>query len=177
MTRDKWKDLIEGAGVFAIVASLIFVGWQVRQERQIAGAELVSASDMTVLELSKFVHENREIWAKGIMGEELSEFETISFHAMAATYDQFMSGRNFRGRRLDLLSPGNVARNYALALYSFPGLRLYFKNKIERRKLQDSAFGTDFASDSTFRTEIQKYLIELERNETPRLESKSYILW
>ncbi len=40
MKEANWKDLAELVGIAAIVASLIFVGFQLKQERAIARAEL-----------------------------------------------------------------------------------------------------------------------------------------
>jgi len=39
-----WKDALEGVGMFAIIASLIFVGLQMRQDQVIARSELTSHS-------------------------------------------------------------------------------------------------------------------------------------
>ena len=42
MNRIQWKELFEAAGMLAIVASLIFVGLQVRQDQVIARSQLFS---------------------------------------------------------------------------------------------------------------------------------------
>ncbi len=39
MTKENWKDWLEGIGIVAIVASLIFVGLQMRQAQKIAAGE------------------------------------------------------------------------------------------------------------------------------------------
>ena len=42
MTQPGWKDIAEAVGVIAIVASLLFVGLQLQQDRQLTRAELGS---------------------------------------------------------------------------------------------------------------------------------------
>ena len=39
MERFQWRDLAEGIGIFALVASLIFVGIQLRLEQEIAESQ------------------------------------------------------------------------------------------------------------------------------------------
>ena len=42
MFRYRWKEILEGVGILSIVVSLVFVGLQVRQEQEIARAQLGS---------------------------------------------------------------------------------------------------------------------------------------
>jgi hypothetical protein len=44
LTKSHWRDLFEATGLLAIIASLVFVGMQVRQDQVIARAELGSQS-------------------------------------------------------------------------------------------------------------------------------------
>jgi hypothetical protein len=54
MKLGNWKDSLEAIGLIAIVASLIFVGFQVRQDQVIARSELTSES----FELMIALHQN-----------------------------------------------------------------------------------------------------------------------
>ena len=53
MTQKRWKELFEATGLVAIVASLIFVGFQLRQDQNIARSELTSESFKLMIGLSE----------------------------------------------------------------------------------------------------------------------------
>ena len=44
MFKARWKEIIESVGMIAIIASLVFVGMQIRQDQYIARADLGSRS-------------------------------------------------------------------------------------------------------------------------------------
>jgi len=44
MIEQRWKDAFELLGLVAIVASLIFVGMEIRQERDLARSDLAAQS-------------------------------------------------------------------------------------------------------------------------------------
>lgn len=48
MAQYSWKEVIEGIGVLSIVASLVFVGLQIKQEQEIARAQLGSETSELV---------------------------------------------------------------------------------------------------------------------------------
>jgi hypothetical protein len=58
MTRDQWKDVIEGMGVLSIVASLIFVAFEIRQNTDAVRSSAIQdisrlSYDATVLSIEK----------------------------------------------------------------------------------------------------------------------------
>ena len=79
---ENWRGIVELVGIFAVVASLIFVGLQLRQDQRIAEAEIYADFDDTQIELSRLILENRELWLAGSNGEQLSELDQQSFEAM-----------------------------------------------------------------------------------------------
>ena len=48
MKKTDWKDIAELIGIAAIVASLIFVGLQMKQDQQIAVAQLFAETDDSI---------------------------------------------------------------------------------------------------------------------------------
>ena len=48
MVRYSWKEVLEGIGILSIVVSLVFVGLQIRQEQEIARAQLGSETSELV---------------------------------------------------------------------------------------------------------------------------------
>ena len=79
MKSENWKDIAELLGMAAIVASLIFVGVQVKQEKQIA----INEQDLSILdsriEVKSELNSHADIWIKANAGESLSESESFIF--------------------------------------------------------------------------------------------------
>ena len=63
----------------AIVASLIFVGLQMRQSQQIAIADMMSANSSASIELASLMSDHSEVWVIGIAGEELEDSDAEVF--------------------------------------------------------------------------------------------------
>ena len=61
-TRD-WKDAAELVGIAAIVASLIFVGLQMKQAQEIGNADRRLTQVANGIELMAFISEYANIWA------------------------------------------------------------------------------------------------------------------
>jgi hypothetical protein len=68
-----WKEAIELVGIFAIVLSLVFVGIQLRQDQDIALAQVISDLDADLVELSQAIHQNRVVWSAGLDGRFLGD--------------------------------------------------------------------------------------------------------
>jgi hypothetical protein len=79
MTKKRWKNLLEGLGIVAIIASLIFVGLQLRQAQDIALAEGYLSMLSTRNEINNSIRDEVEVWNKGLSGEELTADETLIF--------------------------------------------------------------------------------------------------
>jgi len=81
------KDIAEFVGFTAIVASLIFVGLQLKQSQEIAIAETFLSILSSQIEATTSINENAEIWAKANSGAELSAAEYVVFTNIVATLD------------------------------------------------------------------------------------------
>lgn len=86
MRTNKWREIAEAIGVAAIVASLVFVGLQIRQEDDIARLELIDRSTEQQRELQIWISENSDVWTRGCAGSELSDAERAIFQSMVAVY-------------------------------------------------------------------------------------------
>ena len=69
MSTPNWKGTAEFVGVIAIVGSLIFVGLQIKQEQEIALAEINLSLLASGIELNIAIGENAEVWAIGNAGK------------------------------------------------------------------------------------------------------------
>jgi hypothetical protein len=170
-----WKEFAELAGITAIVASLIFVGLQVRQDHRIAVAHVLSQYDANLIEMSRLVSENREIWVNGLNGEELSKLDEVTFEAIADAVDRLHSNRWARSLIIDTLPSERVAQRYAFNIYAHPGLRTYFNKKTARRRSLRSAFGG--SQNFQFYSTVQNYLTKLDSELPAGADSNTYTLW
>lgn len=85
MKSKNWKDIAELIGIAAIVASLIFVGVQLRQEQLIARTELASVSAEIKLRISEKISEPEfaTVYAKMLSTpDELSLAEKVQLNGL-----------------------------------------------------------------------------------------------
>ena len=133
MDRD-WKSIAELVGIAAIVASLVFVGIQLRQEQDIAQSQLTSDWDDTRIEWSKLLHGNSDVWLRGLAGTELDQEEQLRFESLADTWFHIENGRYNRSNRIGLAEPRGLGIRVAAFLIDHPGLRKWWIERWEYRR-------------------------------------------
>ena len=79
MSRLQWKDWIEGLGIVAIVASLLFVGLQMRQAQDIAISQGNIDNLANNLTLRDAINDNADIWVRGNAGADLASSEAAVY--------------------------------------------------------------------------------------------------
>ena len=169
MTREKWRDVLEIVGVFSIVASLIFVGLQIRQEQTMNLFQATADFDDTMFEYARIIGENPELWRKGLSGGELTESEEIQFQALAYIAEQKFDGIYSRsllvenGRNVD-----GIARHFASNLHAFPGLRREFLSRCHRMN--------SMGLEPRFCAHVERTLKRLDSGELPPVEGTHFIL-
>ena len=173
MKSPNWKDLIEIVGITAIVASLIFVGLQMRQDQQIAVAQAYIDASAVVTDLNQYLEINKEVWIKGLDGAELSLVDELTFYALCRTIFLRKIAHWERAKSLDASNPDFIAQRYAYDIHVYPGLRRFFEGVIESFDERRSAFGVT-RSDDTFTSAVEASLAELDRNPPPPPRIKSY---
>ncbi len=72
MKTTNWKDIAELIGIGAIVGSLIFVGFQMRQDKLIAEAQIYAERDDTTVNLAQLIGQNSDVWKKGLDGDDIT---------------------------------------------------------------------------------------------------------
>ena len=128
-----------------VIGGLIFVGLQLRQDRDIAESEALSFNQNLELEFARFAQENSEAWRKGLTGEPLTEDENVAFDLLANALFRIHANEQRRDFVLQGRTVGNdvnsAARSYAFFLYANPGLRAWFDRLVERRGHINRAYG------------------------------------
>jgi len=126
MDKQSWKDLIEVAGVLAIVASLLFVGIQFNQSQQLGYGDVMSNWSDRSANYRFLIAENAEIWWKACAGEELRPEEKVIAQLMYTSYTTFeyanwvLDQKGFGSGAGD----GSQAVNrYAANWWRYPGFR------------------------------------------------------
>ena len=119
-----WKDGIEFVGVVAIVASLIFVGLEMRQSRDIALAERAVNMLMAEIEIRRPIYEFPDIWARGNAGEELNRSEAVIYTNLIRDINAYGFQRRLSAHIVDTKSSVKAASwDMAGFLYENPGAR------------------------------------------------------
>jgi hypothetical protein len=117
-----WREIAELVGIGAIVASLIFVGLQLRQDRQAAFSEIRQNSSSVFAEVQIAIAEHADTLAKANSGEQLSESEEIALRALVFSLHRQTVTDIFEGRRQGGTEEAGVVV-FAIWLHRNPGAR------------------------------------------------------
>ena len=124
MSFKKFNEVAELLGMVAIVASLIFVGLQLRQSQRIALAEMEAANSSASIELASLLSDHSEVWVRGIAGEELEDSDAEVFKIIVITLadNAYSKQEQFRLLGKDELADAKV-HEFAAYLHDRPGAR------------------------------------------------------
>ena len=124
MNKEKLSDWIQIVGLFAVFASLLFVGYEIRQSGQVAKEETLLSEQANVISIENLVVENADVWLRGCLGEELEPSENVIFTHIYYTYmyQQFLQWMRVR-EGISLASDRLTVDNMAKNLYRSAGLR------------------------------------------------------
>jgi len=181
MNSAKINDWIQVVGIFAVVASLMFVGLQMRQDRVIATAEAFTSRSVAVTELAALIGSNKALWISGLNGDELPEEDRAAFQAMVEAVESYFVALYMRVNSIGWLSFGGERSqqqisNYAFALYLHKGLRRVWNEQLDYWRLRDSAFNSTDAG-YNFRRRVDAKLSQLDKNAPPKPEENRYVFW
>jgi len=133
MKKATWKDIAELVGISAIVASLMFVGLQMKQAQSIAIADSYQQQAATTLAKSELAVMHSEVVAKANRGEALSDAEVFELtEYVTARWQHAYFGRR-RSEYLERGTGGPVV-NFSGFLCNNPGLRKFWKSQSEGLK-------------------------------------------
>lgn len=85
-----WKEAAELIGIFSILASLIFVALQLRQEEALLQTEMRAAMVANFIAINDSIIENANIWVRGNKGEELDRAESAIYERLVANKNDYM---------------------------------------------------------------------------------------
>ena len=120
--------MAELVGVAAIVASLVFVGLQMRQAQDISLGQRAQSQAMNSIELTNAIKEHPEIWARGLAGEPLNATDSIVFDNLMKARNDYAYFSSLASIELGYESGANYyATSYGVFLFRNPGARQWFE--------------------------------------------------
>jgi hypothetical protein len=174
MKSTNWKATAELVGITAIVVSLVFVGVQLRLDREVAVVEARAGLTDRVMNLSELIAGRKEVWLKGLDGSELSDTEEIEFRTMVTAVRSHFFTQYIRWNRIGPIDPRVAARSFAYELYAHPGLKRVVMARIQVWHAQSFAFGVQYQP-SPFDQSVDIFLTELE--ESGVTPDRQYVFW
>ena len=176
MRNINWKTIAEFVGIAAIVASLIFVGMQLRQEQAIAIVDTYGSiveSNAAVLSL---IADQPEVWEKGLLGEKLSTSDEIVFSGMVRAVFSHHAHMYIRFIRIGPGDPDEIMRDFAYAIYIFPGLRRQWEADYEFQDHRDTVLKRS-PSILDFRFGTSQHLSDLDKLQPGIPDRRQFIFW
>ena len=176
MTSSNWKDVAEVLGVVAIVLSLAFVGIQLQQDQKIAGAQAYIDAASQITELNQLISENKDIWVRGLDGEELSKEDEVVFQSIYHALFVRKVAQWQRGIRLSAGDPKSSIHDFAYNIHNYPGLRRSYEQMITNLQEQASAFGRTI-DEASFVAQVDAALAQLKENPPPVPTVRYYYIY
>jgi len=139
------NDWLQVIGLFGVLGGLIFVGLQLRLDRQVASSEGALAINANRTAWAQVVTENADVWVRGLAGESLSAVEDAQFDVMARAY--LSTYYAVWTRAADTISGENPSRftmEVAIELHKHPGLLRYWRER--QQSVMDEIRGSGLAS-------------------------------
>jgi hypothetical protein len=176
MRAVSWKDIIEFLGITAIVASLIFVGFQIQQDQEIAIADTYGSIPESAANLAELVMSESDVWRRGLDGEELPNEDQVKFLALLSAVQLHISNIHIRWNQIGPIASSVASRRYAFALYTYPGLRNARSLQLAELEAGGVALEGAFTS-SLLEREADRFLADYDKSNPPMPQKKSYIFW
>lgn len=137
----RYKAAIEVVGILSVVASLIFVGFEIRQSGRAANDASMASDASIVAEIESLVLSNPDVWRRGCEGEDLEPTEALIYSHIhhASMFQYFLRWlRDIKG--LDVASAELSIDNLAMNIYRNPGFaREWNAHGASRHHVSDEA--------------------------------------
>jgi hypothetical protein len=178
MQSMSWKTVAEFIGITAIVVSLVFVGIQVQQDRDLSQVSTYGSVLESANALSELVQNHSEVWVRGLNGEELTDAEMAIFvsivRAVESRYMNFMI--RWRASGDASFDPEVHARNFAYYIYMYPGLRKAVQDQAELAQYRTAALEKPSTEPPLFKRALP-YLKQLDEAAPELPGNRTFIIW
>jgi len=165
MKNTSWKDIAELIGIAAIVASLIFVGLQMRQDQEIAIAEVSQSSLEAIVQINNDINSHADIWVRGSAGAKLDAVDSVIFENLVFNL-RYRALVETRSR--ERLGLGDFAEaplfDFARLAYQNPGVREEYTHQFDAR-IQYATAGAEPLRAVGFDDRVKETLDRMDREE------------
>ena len=164
MEHRKIREIAEILGIAAIVASLVFVGLQLRQSDQMARAEIQATFGMMSIEIAALISEHSDVWIRGDAQEELNDADAAVFESLViavndSNYSNFWQALQIDGEQSAL----EYLHDFSGFLYRHPGVRQVWSEREANLKRYRIALGANVENTFLYVDTILNSLDELDR--------------
>jgi len=174
MKSNSWKDTAELVGIAAIILSLVFVGIQLRLERDVSLVEARSGLTERVIYLTEVINNEDDVWTRGLDNEKLTPVEEMKFLSLYNAVRSHIFTQWIRWSSIGPIDPDYATEALAFALYSHPGLRRIHMSNATFNRERESAFNRTTPVND-FDGQVIEYLEELDRAKPEPI--RQYIFW
>lgn len=130
MDSKKLNDWLQVAGLFGVLAGLIFVGLQLQLDRQLARVESTNQGTENRQQWAELVNANADVWVKGLAGETLSPSERVRFDTLATTLQSnYFNSYSRAARGVSPQVPERFVIEFARELYGNPGFIKWWEER------------------------------------------------
>jgi len=124
MNSLKLNDWVQAAGVLAVVASLIFVGIEIRQSSRFAMDASIASANGVIVSVEELVIQNPDAWYRGCRGDKLQPADETLFTHTFQAYELLYYLRWLRAERgVAAVSAPISIDSMATTIHRNPGLR------------------------------------------------------
>ena len=164
MRRPDWKEIAELVGIAALVASLVFVGLQMKQAQELAMSENDMALLQSQIEIRNALNEHAVIWSKAHASEPLDATERVVFLNLVTMLND---AAFFDYMRADRLNQRDIAQvilhDFAAFLFDHPAARREWLEREEHLIRNRSVLAPDADDFSFWKETISASLAVLDR--------------
>ncbi|MGI9235017.1 MAG: hypothetical protein ACR2RD_15400 [Woeseiaceae bacterium] len=164
----KINDWLQVFGIFAVLVTLVFVAYEIRQTRKIAAMDQLGVFSEMLSQYHGLIAENADVWYRGCSGEELTKAEQVVFEQIVDEFTYLTLIIYARGRIGIFVGGDRLTDNFAANLHRYPVLNdavratrnweFHSRESIELSKVRDGGF-------VGFRQAVQARLTELQEVE------------
>jgi len=165
--RRDWRETAELIGIFAILASLIFVALQLRQEQILTQTELRMSNVANKVAINNAIIENAEIWIKGNEGQELSPTEMAVYTRLVNNINDYLFEYHLT---LPLIDPGTEEQVLSLLagfLHDNPGAYTVWREREHRINFYRRSIDPGETITNEWVDAIESRMAILEKAESP----------
>ena len=137
MVPKELNDWLQVIGLFGVLGGLIFVGLQLRLDRQVAVQQAVADASNRTLYWAEVVSDHSNVWVRGLEGESLSPDERATFDSLATAWEIGLYTAWVGATELGEDQPERFIRSAALEIHANPGLAEFWERHLEHQKLTD----------------------------------------